>query len=179
MRAEHDGYYDSDKFCLQVAKAARIAAFKYSPSKYDVYFVFDQAKTHTAYTANALASRMNRNPGGITACDACVTLHCKWSTTANGTARWYSKGLKEERGVNVRKLKRDDMVAKLSSFDDFKNEKNKVQRLLVRFEMQALFLPKFHPELNPIEHVWGKANVYTRDRCNYTFPSLHRMVTRH
>ena len=29
--AEHDGYYDSDKFCLQVAKAACIAAFNYSP----------------------------------------------------------------------------------------------------------------------------------------------------
>ena len=44
------------------------------------------------------------------------------------------KGLKmvlEEGGVNVRKMKKDDMVAKLSSFDDFKNENNKVQRLLV------------------------------------------------
>ena len=63
--ADHDGYYDSDKFCLQVAKAACIAAFKYSPLRYDIYSVFDQAKTHTAYTADALiASRMNKNPGG-------------------------------------------------------------------------------------------------------------------
>ena len=90
------------------------------------------------------------------------------------------KGLKmvlEERGVDVRKMKREGMVAKLSSFDDFKNEKNKVQCLLVRFEIRAFFLPKFHPELNPIERVWGKAKVYTRDRCDYSFPSLQRMVT--
>ena len=179
--AEHDGYYDSDKFCLQVAKAARIAAFKYSPSRYDVYFVFDQAKTHTAYTADALiASRMNKNPGGaqpvMRVSPFIVNGAPQRMVLPDGTP----KGLKmvlEERGVNVRKMKRDEMVAKLSSFDDFKNEKNKVQRLLVRFEIQALFLPKFHPELNPIERVWGKAKVYTRDRCDYTFPSLHRMVT--
>ena len=56
--AQHDGYYDSDKFCLQVVKAARIAAFKYPPERFDVYLYL--AKTHTAYTADALiASRMN------------------------------------------------------------------------------------------------------------------------
>ena len=43
--------------------------------------------------------------------------------------------------------------------------------------MQALFLPKFHPELNPTEHVWGKAKTSIRDQCDYSFPSLHRMVT--
>ena len=35
--AQYDGYYDSDKFCLQVVKAARIAAFKYPPERFDVY----------------------------------------------------------------------------------------------------------------------------------------------
>lgn len=90
------------------------------------------------------------------------------------------KGLKmvlEDRGVRVEKMNRKEMIAKLSSFKDFKNEKNKVQWLLVRFEMKALFLPKFHPKLNLIERVWGKAKVYTRDRCDYTFPSLCTMVT--
>ena len=52
--AQHDEYYDGDTFCLQVAKAAHIAAFKYPPQRFAVYFVFDQAKTHTAYTADAL-----------------------------------------------------------------------------------------------------------------------------
>ena len=60
---EHDGYFTADHFCLQVAKAARIAAFKYPADKYDI-FVFDQAKTHTTYDDDALvAHRMNVNPG--------------------------------------------------------------------------------------------------------------------
>ena len=178
--AQHDGYYDSDKFCRQVTKAARIAAFKYPPERFDVYFVFDQAKTHTAYTADALiASRMNVKPGGeqpvMRVSPFVVNGAPQRMVLPDGTP----KGLKmvlEERGVDVRKMKKEDMVAKLATFDDFKNEKNKVQRLLIQFEIRALFLPKFHPELNPIERVWGKAKVYTRDRCDYSFPSLQRMV---
>lgn len=94
--------------------------------EYDVYFVFDHAKAHTAYMADALiASRMNVNPGGA------QPLMRVSHFIVNGASQWMvlpdstTKGLKmvlEEHGVNVRKAKRGDMVAKLSSFDDFKNE---------------------------------------------------------
>ena len=47
----------------------------------------------------------------------------------------------------------------------------------MRFEHKVLFLPKFHPELNPIERVWGKAKTYTCTNCDYTFDGLQRMVT--
>ena len=61
----NEGYFNSDRFCLQVAKAARIASFKYSIEEYDTVWVFDQAKIHVAYDSDALiASRMNVNPGG-------------------------------------------------------------------------------------------------------------------
>lgn len=64
---ENEGYFNADKFCLQVAKAARIAAFKYPLEEYNIVWVFDQARIHTTYdsTSDALiASRMNVNPGG-------------------------------------------------------------------------------------------------------------------
>ena len=38
------------------------------------------------------------------------------------------------------------------------------------------FLPKFHPELNPIERVWGKAKQYARNNCN-TFEGLKRKIS--
>ena len=75
----------------------------------------------------------------------------------------------EERGVNTHKLVKELMIEILSPHDDFRNEKNKVHRPLVRFEQQAMFVPKFHPELNPIERVWGRAKVYARNHCNYSF----------
>ena len=81
----------------------------------------------------------------------------------------------EERGVNTRGLKQQGMIAKLSEFPDFKNERNKVARLLRRFKHNCIFLQKFHPELNPIERVWGKAKIHSRHHCDYTFVSLRRM----
>ena len=78
----------------------------------------------------------------------------------------------EERGVNTHKLVKEQMIEILSSHNDFRNKKNKVQRLLVRFEQQVMFIPKFHPELNPIERVWDRAKVYARNHCNYSFAGL-------
>ena len=63
--AENEGYFTSENFCAQVSKAANIAAFKYSHRVYDVIFVVDEAKIHTAFDDVALiASRMTVGPGG-------------------------------------------------------------------------------------------------------------------
>ena len=79
--------------------------------------------------------------------------------------------------MNTHKLVKEQMIEILSSHNDFHNKKNEVQRLLVRFEQQAMFIPKFHPELNPIERVWGRAKVYARNHCNYSFAGLQSTVT--
>ena len=34
-----------------------------------------------------------------------------------------------------------------------------------------VFLPKFHPELNPIERVWAQLKHYTKAYCKYTLVS--------
>ena len=65
-----------------------------------------------------------------------------------------SKSLREvleERGINTKEMKKDDMIGELKKFDDFKNEKSRVERELLRLGHKVMFLPKFHPELNPIE----------------------------
>ena len=49
---------------MQAAKAAHIVSFKYLPERYDVTFVFDQAKVDTVYDDDALvAYKMNVHPG--------------------------------------------------------------------------------------------------------------------
>lgn len=32
---------------------------------------------------------------------------------------------------------------------------------------RCIFLPKFHPELNPIERVWGRMKWYVRQYCDH------------
>ena len=110
------------------------------------------------------------------------------------------KGLRqvlEEQGVSTQKMVREDMVACLEQFDDFKYELSAVASYLIQdLKHHCIFLPKvyfdiqllhqsircknisiailflqFHPELNPIERCWGRAKKYVRSNCNYSFPA--------
>ena len=69
-------------------------------------------------------------------------------------------------------MKAADMCLVLGNHADFKYEKTAVEYLLQSKGHRALFLPKFHCELNPIERVWGEAKRYTRSHCDYSFPGL-------
>ena len=60
----------------------------------------------------------------------------------------------------------------LRNHEDFRNEKPHILTFLEQKDNAALFLPKFHPELNPIEGVWAQSKVYTKAHCKCTFPSL-------
>ena len=68
------------------------------------------------------------------------------------------------------------MRKELSSHPDFKNERNMVERFLVEKGHICVFLPKFHPELNPIERVWAQLKRFTKGHCKYTLPSLRKNV---
>jgi len=41
---------------------------------------------------------------------------------------------------------------------------------------EAIFYPKFHPELNLIEMCWGSAKRYAQNNCEYTWSGLQRNV---
>ena len=40
----------------------------------------------------------------------------------------------------------------------------------------TVFLPKFHPELNPIERVWAQLKRYTKSHCKYSIQSLRKSI---
>jgi len=66
--------------------------------------------------------------------------------------------------------------ALLSSQPDFQAQKCQLQETLEDAGHQVIFYPVFHCELNFIEYFWGRAKLYTRGHCQYTFPSLVRTV---
>ena len=71
-----------------------------------------------------------------------------------------AKGLRTilaERGINMARMKADDMQTVLSNHNDFRTEKAAVLMYVESRGHKAFFLPKFHCELNPIERVWGQS----------------------
>ena len=79
----------------------------------------------------------------------------------------------EERGVDTRGMKAEDMRAALSSHPDFK--KSSTERFLMEEKGHIVYiLPKFHCELNPIERVWSQSKCYTKAYCKYSIKTLRK-----
>ena len=89
------------------------------------------------------------------------------------------KGLKNiltERGINVRKMKLDDMKKEIATHPDFRDEQPEITHFLRGRGFACIFLPKFHCELNPIEICWAQAKRYTRAHTNYTIQHLRLII---
>ena len=175
---DNEGYWNSDLFMKQVAKAVDIAELKYPRATHNLVWLFDQSSGHTAYDDDALnVQRMNVKPGG--------RQPVMRDTTWNGNVqrlvddKGVPKGMKailEERGVDTSKMKAPDMRLVLGGMHDFKYERTKLEKYLKERDHRVIFIPKFHCELNPIERVWGEAKRYTRSHCDYTFATLDKTV---
>ena len=65
----------------------------------------------------------------------------------------------------------------LSSHVDFRNEKSRIERFLMEDKEHIVYmLPKFHCELNTIEHIWAQAKCYLKAYCNYSIRGLHNTI---
>ncbi|RPA97464.1 hypothetical protein L873DRAFT_1771265 [Choiromyces venosus 120613-1] len=66
--------------------------------------------------------------------------------------------------------------APLSSQPDFQAQKGELQETIEAAGHLVIFYPVYHCELNFIEYFWGRAKMYARVHCDYTFPGLVRVV---
>ena len=145
-----EGYWTWDKFIEQIKQAVNMAEFKYPPvDGWRQVWVFDHTSCHTA-----MANKMNVNPGGK-----------QRDTVWNGRVKkmiGVPKGMRrvlQERGVDTSSMGADQMQKTLAEMDDFKHKKFLV---VVDKGHIAVFLPKFHPELSPIERVWTQLKRFTK-----------------
>ena len=101
----------------------------------------------------------------------------KMYTTVRGEK--VAKGMKlvlEERGVSTLGKNGEWMRTQLASHPDFKHQKSMIEHFLQDKGHICMLLPKYHPELNPIERVWAQLKRYTKAHCKYSFPSLRKNV---
>ena len=99
-------------------------------------------------------------------------------TTARDRTK-VAKGMKmvlEEREVSTAGKGADWMRETLAKYSDFRDEKSMIEHLLIEKGHVPCFLPKFHPELNPIERVWAQLKRYTKAHCKYSLLSLRKNI---
>ena len=60
------------------------------------------------------------------------------------------------------------MHKELASHHDFKHDMNLNELLLRQKGYICVFVPKFHPEINPIERIWAQLKKITKGHCKYT-----------
>ena len=163
---------------VNVKNAVKIVTFKYPSESYTVVWIFDQSSCHKAFAEDSLnARRRNVRPGGAQPKMRTTTWAGKEQKMVydDGTEKGM-RAVLEERGRNTINMKADDRHTVLSFHEDFQTEKTIVQRFIVAEGQMALYLPKFHCELNPIERVWDQAKCYTRQYSNYSLVRLRSIV---
>ena len=177
-----EGYWNRDKFIRQMGRAATIAEIKYPKSLgWRHVWVFDHSSCHAAMADDALeVSHMNVKPGGQQRIMRDTEYNRRIQrmyTVVRGEK--VAKGMKavlEERRINTNGKNAEWMRKELAGHPDFKHEMNMIERFLRQKGHICIFLPKFHPELNPIERVWAQLKRFTKGHCKYTLPSLRKNI---
>ena len=137
----------------------------HTPSdRYTKVWLFDQSSGHCAFREDALnVKRMNVGPGGAQPQmrDTMWDGRVQKMVLSNGQPKGMRLVL-QERGIDTTRMKAADMRIVLAHHADFKYEKTALECLMQEKGQRAIFIPKFHCELNPIERVWGEAKRFTR-----------------
>jgi hypothetical protein len=64
----------------------------------------------------------------------------------------------------------------IGNIEAFKLELNKLEKVLTAAGYIVMFLPKFSPELNPIERFWAYLKRLCRDMCEYSMKELLELL---
>ena len=144
-------------------------------------FLFDNVPSHTKMPSDALnVNVMNVFPGGTQAAmrDTVWAGEVQKMVFEDGTPKGMKQVL-EERGVDTVGMLGTDMREILREFEDFGSQKTLVKELVEGRGHIALFIPKYHCELNLIERVWCHSKKYISAHNNGTIARLRKYYPLH
>lgn len=146
-------------------------------------FIFDNSPIHRKKADNALnAQRMNVWPEGVQPCmrdttwtDSRGRVHKQKMVDKHGMPRGL-RAVLTERSLFREGMVKEEMVEVLSAQPDFANQPTLIEEFLSNRGHTAIFLPKFHAELNPVELIWAKAKRFARDHSTLKMKQLRKML---
>ena len=193
-----NNYWTAEKMVHQV-KTVAILLFElaFPKDEYEALFLFDNSSNHGCMPDDALlVSRMNLGLGGKQAHMRSGINSLTGEEQPMDFPNGEQKGIRvvlQERGLWREKLRLDCKGTErqevhpqksfccarhvLAAEPDFQaHQMSLLEQAITDAGHSVLFYPKFHCELNAIEYYWGAAKHYTRENCDYSFPSLRIMV---
>jgi hypothetical protein len=174
-----DGYVDNQVILQQFERLFKMFKFKKDFEDKKLIIIVDNATTHTAkeYTISDFSMKSGTK---------CPTQTIHWKE--NGEEKIHecfhdngiSKGLLvlgEELGLleRGRKYKLKDLREIIRKHPAFKNKSNP-EVLAEKYDIQIVFSPKFHCELNPIEGLWCFQKVYIRKNTDGSFEKMIELI---
>jgi hypothetical protein len=191
-----EDWFTGDLLLDQTLNAA-IPLFEQAHPGCKAVFFFDNATIHSSYADNALlAKSLALKAGYGTAVRDTFDYRNnrpQKMTDENGESRGLKEILKERGlwrpGMRVQCRKEDgnynpiclqscSVCARgvIAQERDFQEQRCRLAEEVEKRGHYCLFLPKFHPETNPIEYYWGATKVYTRKNCGYSLTALRKTV---
>lgn len=175
-----DGYWTNADLINQFKNVVPLFLRKHPNRK--LCFFFDNSQNHHAKAPDALvASNLNLSDGGKNI----KIMRNTWYIDGGGNRieqnSQHANGI--QKGVRTYLLERNKWVPGMLLADarelldkepDFQEDKDKVWLNVIASEfgnVNILFFPKFHCELNFIEMIWGYVKAILRKQC--TFKWLH------
>ena len=169
IRVGHDGYFVNNTVLTQFERLFMLLPFKKDFKDHAIEVVVDNARTHSAreYSVNDFSKGIDTkcpvdvieyvdNQGKL------VSVPCYFT---RGKHRSNSKGLVElakDPNVPIRpSMKLPEIPALNSSHPAFQNI-SRLETLARKYQVEVMFTPKFHCELNAIEGLWCHMKQYVR-----------------
>lgn len=202
---DYEGYWTGAHLAEQLRRpGGAIDQFEILHPGQTGVFLFDNSSGHSIFAEDALlASRIRRNPGQkeqLPMRNGWYNIQLSNGNIQRITQPMVDPNTQQLRGTHAILLERGLLRAGetmqhsckrsrdhkedgtccqqrlLSQQPDFQEQRSLIEEIISSRGHIALFLPKFHCELNIIEYFWGAAKRYTREHCDYTFEGLKRTV---
>ncbi|CAM4846024.1 unnamed protein product, partial [Rotaria magnacalcarata] len=178
-----DAYFDNETVLSQFHRLFKMLEFKTDYKDHDIDILVDNARTHTARQYNL--NDFGKNIGSR--CPVDVIEHYDENDIKKTIQCFFSSGPHQNKSKGLLQLAKElniilpakcslSQLRELLSEDPAFQTKTKLENLAKTFNINIIYSPKFHCELNPIEGLWCNMKRFVRQRNDQQYNTMVLLI---
>ena len=183
INVSEEGYFNNETMLAQFERLFMLLPFKKAFDDHVVKIVVDNARTHAAkeYNINDFSKGIGTqcpvdfidyfDDDGQLVSISCYFLQVEYKGTSKGQVE-LSKDLNMPISSSMKLAEIRNILSSHSAFQNF----SKLEMLARKYQVKAIFCPKFHCEVNAIGGLWCDMKRYVRTKTDQTFPTMLRLI---